>query len=168
MKVSPLALLTCPTIRRRALTRAGGNSIGRKPMNVDREFVDTNVWIYYYSSTETAKCRLAHEYLRGADCVVSTQVVNEFCNVCLKKMRLPIAEINRRVMHIYERCHVVMVDRETVRKALDIRERYGFSYYDCLMVASALAADCAALYTEDLSDGLTINQTKIINIFRGA
>lgn len=45
-------------------------------------------------------------------------------------------------------------------------ERYGFSWYASLIVASALEAKCVVLYTEDLQVGQTIDeQLKVINPF---
>jgi predicted nucleic acid-binding protein len=53
----------------------------------------------------------------------------------------------------------------TIELALELQERYGFSYYDCLIIASALEAECEAIYTEDLGNGQKINGVKIKNIF---
>jgi predicted nucleic acid-binding protein len=47
-----------------------------------------------------------------------------------------------------------------------ISDRYGFSYWDSLIVAAALDAGCAVLYTEDLQNGQTIDSAlRIINPF---
>jgi predicted nucleic acid-binding protein len=54
-----------------------------------------------------------------------------------------------------------------VEHALWIQDRYGFSYYDCLMVASAIESGCDYLFTEDLKDGQLIEGVTINNIFRG-
>ncbi|MDR3275689.1 MAG: hypothetical protein LBT11_00535, partial [Treponema sp.] len=50
--------------------------------------------------------------------------------------------------------------------ALHLMKRYNYSYYDCLMLASALKHGCAHIFTEDMSDGQIIEGTlQIVNIF---
>ena len=38
-------------------------------------------------------------------------------------------------------------------QALEIAEEWRFFFYDALIVAAALRAECAVLYSEDLQDG---------------
>ena len=47
--------------------------------------------------------------------------------------------------------------RATHRAALAIVERYRTSWWDALIVAAAIEAGCATLYSEDLHTGLTID-----------
>jgi predicted nucleic acid-binding protein len=42
-------------------------------------------------------------------------------------------------------------------EAFRISERYQFSFWDSLIVAAALEAQCSILYTEDLQDGQIID-----------
>jgi predicted nucleic acid-binding protein len=46
---------------------------------------------------------------------------------------------------------------EIYHTALDIHERTGFSFYDSLIVAAALEADCEILYSEDMQDGRKVD-----------
>ena len=46
-----------------------------------------------------------------------------------------------------------------------IRTRYGFSFYDSLIVAAALEAGCTTLYSEDMQDGQRIEGLTIRNPF---
>jgi len=63
-------------------------------------------------------------------------------------------------------CTVEIITLATVHKALDVRERYGFSWYDSLIVAAALAAGCQRLYSEDMQHGQLIDgQLSVINPF---
>lgn len=50
-------------------------------------------------------------------------------------------------------------------RALDVQERYGYDFYDSLIVAGALEAECAALYTEDLQAGQRIGALEIVDPF---
>jgi predicted nucleic acid-binding protein len=135
-------------------------------MNGKRAFADSNVPIYAYSMSDPVKQQKARAAILDNECVVSTQVLNEFCNVCLKKLRLPASIIQRDIKELVEICELVYIDEKTVQLALDIQARYGFSYYDSLVVASALENKCEYLFSEDLSDGQIIDGLIIKNIFK--
>jgi predicted nucleic acid-binding protein len=126
-------------------------------MNGSRVFLDTNVVVYAYSSDETAKHQKAVNSLLIYDCLISTQVLNEFCNVCLKKLNIPVFEVNDTIERILAICDLCIVDQVIARNALWVHERYGFSYYDSLMVASAKKCECKYLFTEDLQNGQVID-----------
>jgi len=56
---------------------------------------------------------------------------------------------------------------EAVQKALDLKEVYNYSYYDSLILATALLSDCNYIFSEDLHDGQIIdNKIEIVNIFK--
>ena len=56
---------------------------------------------------------------------------------------------------------------DTHQRALALAEKYGFKIYDALIVASALAAKCTILYSEDMQDGQVIDKMLTIrNPFR--
>jgi predicted nucleic acid-binding protein len=61
---------------------------------------------------------------------------------------------------------VIEFDRALLRLASDLQTRYLISYWDSLIIASALTSGNPTLYTEDMHDGLVINQQlQIINPF---
>ena len=130
-----------------------------------RIFLDTNILVYAYSTDDKFKQQKAVSAIINNDCFVSTQVLNEFCNVCSKKLHLSIAAIQQDLAEITNFCSYRPVYKSTIESALILQEHYGFSYYDSLIAASALEADCEYLYTEDLTDGQYINSLKIQNIF---
>jgi predicted nucleic acid-binding protein len=50
---------------------------------------------------------------------------------------------------------------------LTVMERYRFSFYDSLIIATALEASCTTLYSEDMQHGQLIeNKLLIINPFK--
>jgi len=55
-------------------------------MNAKTAFVDTNVWVYLYSDTYPAQKRAAFHAINDYECFISTQVLNEFCNICIKNL----------------------------------------------------------------------------------
>jgi len=46
--------------------------------------------------------------------------------------------------------------------ALDIAERYGYSFYDSMILAAAINAGCSLVYTEDLQSGQHIKDSLLI------
>jgi predicted nucleic acid-binding protein len=52
------------------------------------------------------------------------------------------------------------------KRALGVQARYGYSFYDSLIVAAALDAGCNRLYSEDMQDGQRIEGLTIENPFK--
>jgi predicted nucleic acid-binding protein len=135
-------------------------------MNGDKAFLDTNVFVYLYSKTEPSKSLRISSVIGNYQRVVSTQVLNEFCNVCIRKMKFPVLFVKKAVEEICEMSELFEVNDLTIIKALDLHEKYRFAYYDSLMIASALEHDCSYLLTEDMADGQVIEgRLTIRNIF---
>jgi predicted nucleic acid-binding protein len=67
---------------------------------------------------------------------------------------------------ITEQCNILTLRTEDIKQALNIHKNFGYNYYDCLMIVSALDSNCDYLLTEDLADGQIIeNKLTIVNIF---
>ncbi|GHV23576.1 DNA-binding protein [Planctomycetales bacterium] len=133
--------------------------------DANRAFIDTNILIYAYSTNERRKSDAAVRVFDEFDCLISTQIIGEFCNVCLRKLRLPAACIRAAVEEILAVCDVFIVEETFAYEALDIQRRYGFSYYDSAVVAAAVKNHCAYLLSEDLQDGQIIGGTVVKNPF---
>lgn len=135
-------------------------------MSGGKAFFDTNILLYLLSEdpvkADCAEAIVAH----GG--VVSVQVLNEFAAVAACKLRMSYPEIRDALEPIRNLCQVKPLTAETHDLGLEVAERYGFSVYDALIVASALQAGCKTLYTEDLQDGQTIQARLVIrNPFSG-
>ncbi|GBU23901.1 hypothetical protein R83H12_00520 [Fibrobacteria bacterium R8-3-H12] len=129
-------------------------------------FVDSNIVVYAYSRTEKDKQAKASAILIDYDCLVSTQVLNEYCNVCIKKNFISISDIQKDINEILNNCGLYIINEVTISKALFVKNRYGFSYYDSLVIASALECECSVLFSEDMQHGQIIENTlRIVNPF---
>ena len=136
-------------------------------MSVDRAFIDTNVFIYIQRTDEPDKTKISERTIDYFDCIVSTQVLNETCNVLTKKYQSPKYEVKRVLHSIQESCTIVTITYDYPAKALDYHSKYSISYYDALMIVAALEADCKYLISEDMQDGLIIDQKlQIVNIYK--
>jgi len=132
----------------------------------DKVFIDTNVLIYGYSEDEPDKRQRAIDCVRSGEAWISTQVLNETINVLKRKFSLSYSQIRDAVQEISKGFPIVLVSVNTIEMALNLAERYQYSYFDSLILASALEARCQILYSEDLHDGQRIeNQLTIINPF---
>ncbi len=127
-------------------------------------FLDSNIVLYAF--TDDIRFTVAETLLaQGAD--LSVQVLNEFTNVARKKLGFDWSEIEDALKAIQVLVRAIHpVDLESHSRAVLLARRYGFSFYDALIVASAQIAQCEVLYSEDFQHGQTIGALTIINPFR--
>jgi predicted nucleic acid-binding protein len=135
-------------------------------------FLDTNILVYAHDASEPAKqakCQeLIFEAVRNGEGVISAQVLSEFFVTVTRKILQPVPEdVARREIVLLGPLCSVDLDATLVIRALDIRSRWGLSYWDAMIVAAAERAECALLYTEDLSDGQSYGDVRVKNPFRG-
>lgn len=130
-----------------------------------KTFIDSNVLIYLLSA-DAGKADQAEIVLRKGG-LISVQVLNEIANVALRKLGMSWEEINEVLSLIRMVCPVEPLTIETHDEGLFLAERYGLSVYDAMIVAAALIGGCDTLYSEDMQDGLLIdNQLRICNPFK--
>ena len=135
----------------------------------DKVFLDTNILIYAYSKDEVEKQSIANNALEtyGENIVISKQVINELVNVLFKKFKLSSNTIENAISELDTFMPIVDFDLTTQIKALHLKERYNFQYYDALIVATALESGCTILLSEDTQDQQVIENTlTIINPFK--
>ena len=133
-----------------------------------RSFIDTNILIYAEASDEPAKQKAALALLRllyeDASGVISTQVLQEYCNVALGKLKLSPQYI-REQLDLYEQFEVIQVTPAIIRAGLDLNQIRSVTFYDAIVLASAQTAGCSVLYSEDLNAGEVVGDVRIINPF---
>lgn len=134
-----------------------------RQMNGKSIFIDTNVLIYAYSSDEVEK-KLAVQMLLEKDqkVFISTQVINEFINVMRKKRSVPVNILQEVIKEIANIFSISLITVETINQALAISQRYKYSYFDSLIIASARENSCSILYSEDMHNKHLINDSLII------
>ena len=140
----------------------------------DRVFIDTNVFVYAYlenhkKQEDYEKHLKAKELLRSFtinDTVfISTQVCNEYYSA-LSKNKIKNENIQTSLHHLMKMVNVASISKITVLQSFDIKNRYSFSYWDSLILSSALENRCNILYSEDMQDNQLINGVlRIVNPF---
>jgi predicted nucleic acid-binding protein len=130
-----------------------------------KPFIDTNIWIYAHLETDDMKSNQALTLLDTLpELIISTQVLNEYYAVMLKyKIADDVIQDNINV--IIDASHVALIEIATIQSAHKIRLQNGFSYWDSLMIASAIENNCTTLYSEDMQHLQKIQNLTIINPF---
>lgn len=133
-------------------------------MSAAKRFFDTNLLLYLFSAS-AAKAEAVEELLAEGG-FASVQVLNEFAAVARRKLKMSYAEIAESLDTLCSILQVMPLTLETHRQGMDIAERYGFSVYDSMIIASALEAGCDQLLTEDLQHSQRIGESlQVINPF---
>ncbi len=134
-------------------------------MPVARVFVDTNIWVYAHLQTkgDARHGKALSLVAEAGGLTISPQVVAEYYSVMLRNAQ-PDTRIQTNLRAIFARTLLQPADARLVSTALAIRNRYGFSFWNCQIVAAALEAGCESLWTEDLQSGQVIEgRVQVIN-----
>jgi len=130
----------------------------------DRIFLDSNILIYSSLQDDKEKHNETLNFLeklKGKIVFISTQVINEVY-VALLKHELQDEDIQNIVSKVIDIYNSSMITVDTIKKSWNLRRIYNLSYWDSLIVASALESGCEVLYTEDMQNELVINSTLTI------
>ena len=131
-------------------------------------FVDTNVYFYAHEDREAKKQAACREWLRDIARRrlgrANLQVANEFTHIVLRKLRVP-AETVFRLADDILLWGDSPVTSETVSRARVIHPRYGYSWWDSILLASALELSCTHFLSENLHDGQKVDGLTIIDPF---
>lgn len=133
----------------------------------DNSFIDSNILIYAHTMQDEKKRKIAQEILASQQMIMAnTQVLNESINVFIKRFEIPLIDIQKIVDQTFLYLSIKTINHLTIQLGLKICRKYHFSYYDSLIIASALQNECSVLYSEDLHHNQKIDKTlTIINPF---
>jgi len=128
------------------------------------DFFDTNILVYA-AGPAGLKRDTARDVLRDGG-TISTQVLNELANVARRKMKLQWPDVHEILSYFRAGLSVVPLTIRTHEQGLTVAERHKLSVYDAMIVAAALEAKCDVLYSEDMHDGLWVDdRLRIVNPF---
>lgn len=132
-------------------------------------FFDTNILLYVHDRGSEEKRNVAKSWLAAATdrqhARINLQVLNELTNVLLRKQWF---DSPNTVFSVVETFAVLgdgplTRDHFVLARMLHLRIRY--SWWDCLLLASALELGCRWFLSEDLQDGQTIEGLTIVDPF---
>ena len=138
-------------------------------MRVIKVFADTNVMFYGRDDADDLKVITARHWVSYAAKMnalcLNLQVLNELTTVLLRKRK------QLRPAQVFEAVDTLIpfgaspVNLETVESARGLHTTLGYSWWDCVLLASALELRCSHFLSEDLSDSQQIAGMTIINPF---
>jgi predicted nucleic acid-binding protein len=127
-------------------------------------FLDSTIVVYAFDLKD-ARAHVARRHLQSG-CSISAQVLNELVNVCRRKLRMDWDRVEQLVDEVLYLCPPpVSLTTATHQLALELGRRFGFQFYNCLIIASALELRCTTLYSEAMQHGQKIGQLTIRNPF---
>lgn len=127
-------------------------------------FLDSNVVIYLLEKEETKRA-LVKSFI-GNRFQISTQVVSENVNVCLKKLKMTKGDAFAHGSFLMDAFELNYITDETIKLSFSISTEYQLSYWDSLILASAIENNCSILYSEDLQhQQVFLNKITVINPF---
>lgn len=133
-------------------------------------FLDTNVLLYAVSTVpdEREKAERAKAVMASTDLSVSVQVLGEFYVQATRASRpgRMTHEQATRLVESFTRYPVQSVTLTVVRTALDLRARFGLSYWDAMIIGAAQASGCAEVLTEDMQHGQDLDGVRVVDPFR--
>jgi predicted nucleic acid-binding protein len=131
-------------------------------------FLDSNLWIYAYDNRDLSKQNITRQLiLQNADhIVISTQILGEIYHVLTRKKLQPANQITAIMQDLMENFQLIAIDVAQVRKAIALQAMTRYSYWDSLVVATAITAGCLTLYSEDLQHQRRLENLTILNPFQ--
>lgn len=132
-------------------------------------FFDTNILVYAFDKGEpekqTVSRELVDEHLTRGDGILSVQVLREFYSVSRRESYPLSAEEALDAVRYLATFTSGPEDTETVLGAIHRSREYMLSFWDALIVESALKGGANRLLTEDLQHGQVIEGLRIENPF---
>jgi predicted nucleic acid-binding protein len=139
-----------------------------EPRNL--QFVDTNILIYAHDLSAGQKHTRARELLQSLwqseEGCLSIQVLQEFYVNVTRKVAKPL--VPAMAAEIITDLSVWQVHRPGVDDVLDairLQSRYTVSFWDAMIIASAIQLECQALWSEDLNPGQTYEGVTVSSPF---
>ena len=136
---------------------------------IDNLFFDSNIWLYSFIDSNQEKYEISRNLIKSSEekIVLSIQVVNEVCFNLLRKANFEESQVQELIDNFFNRYRFSRFDKDLLKKASKLRERYSLSFWDSLILSAALFSNCQIIYSEDMQHGLLIeNKLKIINPFK--
>ncbi len=139
-------------------------------MSGDKTFLDTNIVIYAYDASAGLKHEIARQIMTdlwtSGNGILSTQVLQEFYVNVTRKIPKPLNfDLARQIVADLLKWDVVVNGGDSILDAIDLQKRHNFSFWDAMIISSALTGGAATLLSEDLTDGQIISGVAIRNPF---
>ena len=137
-------------------------------MQMKKTFLDSNIVIYANDAKDLEKqnkaIQVVKDLIKGGSGVISTQVLQEYTNVALKKLKQDQSVVLRQLV-LLESMEIQTITPEIVRRAVELRSVYKISFWDSMIIGAAEKAKCATILSEDLNPGQYYSGIVVVNPF---
>ncbi|MGA1795100.1 MAG: PIN domain-containing protein [bacterium] len=139
----------------------------------DKIFVDTNIIIYAYDTSAGKKHEIAGRIMldlwdSGLG-VISTQVLQEFFVSVTSKIPIPLdIKKAKEIIRDFLKWEVIINDGARILSAIEIQAMYKYSFWDSMILESAISSGSSLLLSEDFSDGQLVHNVTIKNPFKAS
>lgn len=127
----------------------------------DRVFLDSNTLLYMHDRRTPAKSAQARHWIRmlarARIAQINMQVLNEVTHVLLRKRWFESPQAAYAIVNQFAELGDNPIGWTEIALARSIHDRFGYSWWDCLLLASALELGCTHFLSEDLQDGQRID-----------
>ena len=134
-----------------------------------RLFVDTNILIYALDPADPRKRAVSADLLRQTisshSLTLSPQSLNECYRVLTQRRKIMPIDEARSYIRVLAPWAIAPLDATTTERAWAVHDQAGLSWWDSLMVAAALRAECLLFVSEDMHDGAVVDGMRIVNPF---
>jgi len=139
-------------------------------MSGAKTFLDTNIVIYAYDASAGLKHEIARQIMTdlwtSGNGILSTQVLQEFYVNVTRKIPKPLdLDLAGQIVADLLKWDVVVNGGDSILDAIDIQKRHNFSFWDAMIISSAVTGGAVTLLSEDLTDGQIIGGVTIRNPF---
>ncbi|MCX5816595.1 MAG: PIN domain-containing protein [Proteobacteria bacterium] len=133
-------------------------------------FVDTNILVYGYDTSAGEKYAITKKILKDlwdtSNGLISTQVLQEFFVTVTRKIAKPMdATTAKEIVKDFLKWKTVVTNGTLILEAIDIHHKHLYSFWDSLIIASAIDGGATTILSEDLSDKQKIKGIVIKNPF---
>lgn len=136
----------------------------------DKVFIDTNILVYAFLDADNPESHAKH--VKAVKCLqsltdtcqitLSTQVLSEYYSALLKHKIID-TDIQGSIQELIRAVEVSTISMDTILTSFQIKNRYKFSYWYSLIIASALENECTQIISEDLQHGQIIENTLTVS-----
>ena len=131
----------------------------------DKIFVDTNIFVYAYTNDDPIKHNKVENIIRklfsDGNSIISTQVLSEFYSA-MTKYKIAHNDIIGMMAEIISASVVNAIALQTIEQCIHLKEKYRYSWWDSLILSSALENGCTHVYSEDMRHGQTVEGVLMI------
>ncbi len=137
-------------------------------MSAERYCLDTNILIYSIDSQAGNRHQNAMKLMQKmmlSDCVLTLQSLSEFFSASTRKGKMPKQEAIAQVGDWMTLFPVVNAVPTTLNMAMNAVQKHQFSFWDAMILETAVQAGVTLLYSEDMQHKQTWKGMVIENPF---